>query len=106
MVVSKKISTFASSNKNKQQFKTITIMKTYITKFLGNGKEEFVAKFNSYKEARQFLNSLWLKYNTAGIKVLFCGRDYIDIPSMGIGYNIEGKANMATKRCKDYWNNH
>lgn len=29
MVVSKKSSTFAPSNKNKQQFKSITIMKTY-----------------------------------------------------------------------------
>ena len=30
MVVSKKSSTFAQSNKNKQQFKTITIMKTTV----------------------------------------------------------------------------
>ena len=81
-------------------------MKTYITKFTGNGKEEFVAKFNSYKEARQYLNSLWIKYSTDNIIVIFCGRDHIDVPSMGIGYNIEGKAHMATKKCKEYWNNH
>ena len=60
MVVSKKCSTFAPSNKNKQQFKTITIMKTTVIirrhirqvySLLGN-KYEYFWKIECSKDIR------------------------------------------------------
>ena len=109
MVVSKKSSTFAPSNKNKQQFKTITIMKTYITKlFYGSDdkKEEFVAKFNSYKDAFEYLNRLSDIFKEQGVRVIKCNDYVIELPKFKVEYRIEGKAHMATKIGKEYWNNH
>ena len=109
MVVSKKSSTFATSNKNKQQFKSITIMKTYITKlFYGSDdkKVEFVKKFNSYKDAFEYLNRLCGVFREDGDKVIRCDDYVIDLPKFKVEYRIEGKAHMATKIGKEYWNNH
>ena len=109
MVVSKKCSTFAPSNKNKQQFKTLTIMKTYITKFFygsDDKKVEFVEKFNSYKSAFDYLNILCDVFKEDGVRVIKCDDYVIDLPKFKVEYRIEGKAYMATKKCKEYWNNH
>ena len=109
MVISKKCSTFATSKKNKQQFKSITIMKTYITKlFYGSDdkKVEFVKKFNSYKDAFEYLNRLCGVFREDGVKVIRCDDYVIDLPKFKVEYRIEGKAHMATKIGKEYWNNH
>lgn len=89
-----------SENKNKQQFKTITIMKTYITKFFygsNDRREEFVVKFNSYKEAFEYLNWLCDVFKEKGVRVIRCDDYVIDLPKFNVEYRIEGKAHMSTK---------
>ena len=84
-------------------------MKTYITKlFYGNNdkKEEFVVKFNSYKDAFEYLNRLSDIFKEHGVKVIRCDDYVIYLPEFRLKYRIEGKAHMATKPCKDYCNNH
>ena len=54
-------------------------MKTYITKlFYGSDdkKEEFVVKFNSYKDAFEYLNRLFDIFKEQGVRVIRCD-DYV-----------------------------
>ena len=84
-------------------------MKTYITKLLygsDDKKEKFVAKFNSYKDAFEYLNQLSDIFKEKGVRVIRCDDYVIDLPKFKVEYRIEGKAYMATKKCKEYWNNH
>ena len=84
-------------------------MKTYITKLFyrsDDKKEEFVAKFNSYKDAFEYLNRLCDVFKEKGVRVIRCDDYVIDLPKFKVEYRIEGKTHMATKPCKDYWNNH
>ena len=62
MVVSKKSSTFAPSNKNKQQFKTITIMKTETTmsyKNLVEYCEKLAHELHTIMETREYTEFGW-----------------------------------------------
>ena len=84
-------------------------MKTYITKFfygIDDRKEEFVAKFNSYKDAFEYLNRLCDLFREKGVRVINHDEYLIDLPKFRVEYRIEGKAHMSTKIGKDYWNNH
>ena len=84
-------------------------MKTYITKlFYGSNdkKEEFVKKFNSYKDALEYLNKLCAVFREDGVRFIRCDEHVIDLPKFKVEYRIEGKAHMATKIGKEYWNNH
>lgn len=80
MVVSKKSSTFAQSNKNKQQFKTITIMKTNsikIANLILGARYRFSGDIQngSYTTHDEVVRKL--TYITNDYLILECGRRFI-----------------------------
>ena len=66
-------------------------MKTYITKlFYGSNdkKEEIVKKFNSYKDALEYLNRLCAVFREDGVRFIRCDEHVIDLPKFKVEYRI------------------
>ena len=75
-------------------------MKTYITKlFYGSDdkKVELVKKFNSYKDAFEYLNRLCDVFREDGVKVIRCDDYVIDVPKFKVEYRIEVKHTWRQK---------